>query len=194
MTEALKTYFKTLASLSDAELELVDRHFEWHALPKKTFLLEAGRRCRHISFILRGCVRHFHVRDGEEITCDISLEGDFLTDFKSFNEGVPAEMNFLTLEKTEVLQIERESLAALYRENGKFETVGRKIAERVALRSMEMAMSLATDKPEQRYRKLLERQPEIFQRVRQRHIAKLLGITPESLSRIRKRIYKRENS
>jgi DNA-directed RNA polymerase specialized sigma subunit len=79
-------------------------------------------------------------------------------------------------------------LYELYEKNPKFEQLGRKIAEKVAMRNTAIAMSLASDKPEKRYSELLKEKPEIFQRVPQKYIANILGIKPESLSRIQKRI------
>jgi len=72
--------------------------------------------------------------------------------------------------------------------------LGRKIAENVAIRNSDIAMSLASDKPEKRYISLLQEKPEIFQRVQQKYIANILGIKPESLSRLQKRIIVKSKS
>lgn len=87
-----------------------------------------------------------------------------------------------------MLLISKKRLYELYQKNTKFEQLGRKIAEKVAMRNTDIAMSLASDKPEKRYSDLLKERPEIFQRVPQKYIANILGIKPESLSRIQKRI------
>ena len=136
----------------------------------------------------KGCIRHFHLKDGEEITCDITFENSFFTEFDSFNFGKKSEIAFQALEPSTILLMEKKSLVELYRSNAKFEELGRKIAENVATRNTAIAMSLASDKPEERYTKLLKENPEIFQRVQQKYIANILGIKPESLSRIRKRV------
>lgn len=189
MTDALKTYFNSLARLTQDELALVDKYFVPQTIRKKEYLLQEGQVCRFIAFITQGMIRHFHVQEGAEKTCDISLEGNFITDFKSFNQGIPSDMYFQAMENTIILSIQKKELLELYRACSKYETIGRMIAEQVAQRNTNIAMSLASDKPEIRFRKIIQQQPELFQRVPQRYIANLLGITPESLSRIRKRIY-----
>lgn len=175
--------------MSNEELALVDEYFELMNLSKSQYLLEEGEVCNFIAFVNRGCIRHFHIKDGLEITCDISFENKFITDFKSFNLGSKTNISFRALENSELLLIQKESLSELYERSTTFAEIGRRIAENVAMRTTEIAMSLASDKPEKRYRKLLMTNPEIFQRVPQKHIANLLGLTPESLSRIRRRHY-----
>lgn len=192
--EELKKYCQSIVDFSDVELNELEKYFNELTVKKKHFLLKRGEVCNFIYFINQGCVRHFHVKEGEEITCDISMEETFITDFKSFNSAQKSEIAFQTLEETNLLCIDKDKLEKLYQTNPKFEELGRKIAEKVASRSMDIAMSLASDKPEKRYEKLLKDQSEIFQRVPQKYIANLLGIKPESLSRIRKRVFKKLKS
>lgn len=194
MTSSLKKYCKILTDLTEDELLLIDKYFMPQTIERKKYLLEEGEICRFIAFIVKGSVRHFHIKDGEEKTCDISLENSFITEFSSFTYEVPSNINFQALENSELLVISKQNLFKLYDECRKYETVGRLMAEKVAFRATEIAMSLSSDKPETRYKNLLAHQPELFQRVRQKYIANFLGITPESLSRIRKRIYTKHSS
>jgi len=150
--------------------------------------LEIGDNCDFIGFLNKGCIRHFHDKDGEEITCDISVENTFITEFISFNTGSKSLITFQALEESELFLINKKKLLELYQLNPKFEQLGRKITENVAMRNHTIAMSLASDKPETRYSNLLKEKPEIFNRVQQKYIANILGIKPESLSRIRKRV------
>jgi len=189
MTSSLKNYCQTLTDLSADELLLVDKYFVPKAFTRKSYLLKEGKVCKFIAFIANGSVRHFHVKDGEEKTCDISFENTFITEFRSFTNDIPSNINLQALEDTEVLLINRQSLFELYNECRKYETVGRLMAEKVAFRATEIAMSLSSEMPETRYRNLLAQHPELFQRVQQKYIANFLGITAESLSRIRNRIH-----
>lgn len=194
MTKALKTYCNSLINLTKDELLLIDKYFKYQVIKRKNYLLEEGKICKFIAFIVKGSVRHFHIKDGEEKTCDISFENSFITEFSSFTYDNPSNISLQALEDTRILIISKEKLFELYRECRKYETVGRLMAEKVAFRATEIAMSLSSDKPEIRYKKLLNQQPELLQRVQQKYIANFLGITPESLSRIRKRIYTEEKS
>ena len=103
-------------------------------------------------------------------------------------------MNLQAMEDTIVFIIRKENLYKLYKECYKYETFGRIMAEQVAQRATEIAMSLSSDKPEERFQNLLKKQPDLFQRVPQKYIANFLGISPESLSRIRSRVLSKQKS
>ena len=188
MKENLIKYCKSLVDFSENEISIIKEYFDTETIKKKDFLLQDNEACDFIAFIANGSIRHYHIRDGVEITCDITLDNNFLTEFTSFNNGSKSTILFQALEDTKFQIIKKNKLFELYQINSKFEILGRKIAEKVAMRNTDIAMSLASSKPETRYKELLKEKPEIFQRVQQKYIANFLGITPESLSRIRKRI------
>jgi CRP-like cAMP-binding protein len=188
MTDQLKKYCKRFVNLTDDELQFIDKYFEPKTLNRKDFLLREGKVCNFIAFICSGTIRHFHIKDGEEKTCDISFENTFITDFPGFIYQLPSTYYFQAMHNTEILIIKKEDLHTLYAECPKYETIGRMMAELVAQRATEIAKSLSSDKPEERYLKLLKQHPDLLQRVQQKYIANFLGISPESLSRIRKRI------
>ena len=194
MYNKLKTYCKTKVPLTDKELNLIDTYFETKNLKKKDFLLQDGKICKFIGFIAEGTIRHFHIKDGIEKTCDISFESAWVTDFQSFTHNTYCIMNLQAMEDTTMLIIQKENLYNLYNECRKYETFGRLMAEEVAHRATEIAMSLSSDKPEERFQNLLKKQPDLFQRVPQKYIANFLGISPESLSRIRSRILGKSKS
>ncbi len=183
-----------MVAFSNEELNLIDHYFEPIELKKKEFLLQNGTVCNNIGFIAAGSIRHFHIKDGIEKTCDISFENAWVTDFQSFTSGTPAIMNLQAMENALVFIIKKEQLYKLYRECSKYETFGRLMAEQVAQRATEIAMSLSADKPEERFQNLIIKQPDLFQRVPQKYIANFLGVSPESLSRIRNRIFKKLKS
>ncbi|MFN3639850.1 MAG: Crp/Fnr family transcriptional regulator [Flavobacterium sp.] len=188
MFEKLKIYCNTFVPLTDKELSLIDKYFEIKTLKKKNFLLQDDRVCNFIGFIAEGTIRHFHIKEGVEKTCDISFENSWVTDFQSFTHNTACIMNLQAMENTSVFIIRKENLYKLYSECTKYETFGRIMAEQVAQRATEIAMSLSSEKPEERFQNLLRKQPDLFQKVPQKYIANFLGISPESLSRIQKRI------
>jgi CRP-like cAMP-binding protein len=188
MFEKLKIYCKTKVPLTNEELKLIDTYFEAKDVKKKEFLLQDGETCNFIGFIVHGIIRHFHIKDGIERTCDISFENSWVTDFQSFNHNTSCIINLQAMEDTTVFFIRKESLYKLYTDCNKYETFGRLMAEQVAQRATEIAMSLSSDKPEERFQNLIQKRPDLFQRIPQKYIANFLGISPESLSRIRGRI------
>ena len=194
MFEKLKQFCSQVVPLTKEELALVDIYFEQKELKKKAYLLQDNQICNFVAFIECGDIRHFHVKDGVEKTCDISFENSWVTDFQSFTSGSPSRINLQAMEDTTLNIIHKQNLYTLYKDCSKFETFGRLMAEKVAQRASDIAMSLSADKPEERFQTLLKNQPDMFQRVPQKYIANLLGISPESLSRMRSRIVRKAKS
>ncbi len=193
-TQILKQYCQQFVSLNADELALIDSYFVTVSIQRHAFLLQEGHICDFIAFVNEGLIRHFHTKDGEERTCDFSFQNRFLTDFTSFTNRVPSIYSLQALQETTLLIIKKENLLRLYQECPKYETFGRLMAEGVAQRATEIAMSLSSQKPEERYKALLQNHPDLFQKVQQKYIANFLGISPESLSRIRRRVALQEKS
>jgi len=191
MYDKLKKYCSQTVQLLETELDLIDKYFEEKTLKKKEFLLQDNKICNFIAFIADGTIRHFHIKDGVEKTCDISFDNSWVTDFQSFTYDTIGKMNLQAMENTTVFLIRKQNLFKLYQECSKYETFGRMMAEQVAIRATDIAMSLSSDKPEERFQNLLKKQPDLFQRVPQKYIANFLGVSPESLSRIRNRIFQK---
>lgn len=194
MYAPLKLYCQTFITLNQQELSLIDTHFERKTVKKNEFLLQNGKVCNFVAFIETGCIRHFHIKNDEQKTCDISFENCWVTDFKSFTHNTPCIMNLQAMETTTINLIKKENLFKLYAQCATYETFGRIMAEQVAQRATEIAMSLSADKPEERFQNLIKNQPNILQRVPQKHIANFLGICAESLSRLRSRIITKEKN
>ena len=188
MHQELKAHVTAVLDFSSAELDLIDRYFHEVRLKKKELLLEGGQVCNTLTFVAEGCIRQFHLKDGDERTCDLSFAGAWVTDMKSFNQGTPCVMHHQALEETRVSSITKADLLALYAACPKFGTYGRMMTEQVLERASAIAMSLGSDSPEERYLKLFSCRSDLFQRVPQKYIANMLGISAESLSRLRARL------
>lgn len=190
MFEPLKDYCRRILPFTDEELGAVDEYFVEKTFKRRELLLEAPRTCRHLFFIVKGSVRYFRIKeDGSETTCDISLDNQWATEFVSFTSGAPARLSLQALEETTVYCIDKACLHALYKAFARYETFGRLITERILQQSIDTSVSLASQKPEERFKHLMQTRAELFQRVPRKFIANLLGISPESLSRLQKRIY-----
>ena len=92
MFDKLKKYCKQTVPLTDTELDLIDGYFEERPLKKKEFLLQDTTVCNFIGFIANGSIRHFHIKNGVEKTCDISFENAWVTDFQSFTDETVGKM------------------------------------------------------------------------------------------------------
>ena len=187
MHENLLQYVSKFIQLTPLDKGAIELNFKPIKLKRKDFLLKEGMVCDFIAFLNSGVIRHYHIKDGNEITCDITLHNNFITDFKSLTQNLPSNYYFQILKDTELFLIKKSDLFRLYSDNRNIESFGRIMAEQVAQRTIDIAMSLSSEKPEERVEKLVKGRPELFQEVPQRYLANLLGISPESLSRIRAR-------
>ena len=187
MYETLINYCSSFIPLSAIEKEAIELNFKHITIKRNGFLLKEGKVCDFIAFVNSGVIRHYHLKNGKEITCDITLKNSFITDFKSFTQSTPSNYNFQILKTVELYIIKKMELLELYNNYKNIESLGRMMAEQVALRAIDMAMTLSSDKPEERVEKFIIQRPDLFQEVPQRYLANLLGISAESLSRIRGR-------
>jgi CRP/FNR family transcriptional regulator, anaerobic regulatory protein len=171
----------------DEEIKFLNR-LTIKKLKRKELLLREGEVCRHAYFINTGCIRYFYTIEGEQHTMQFFFENGWYTDYESFLSGSPSRQNIEALEKCELLMLSREDLNQLYVEVPKFERFGRLVAENAFLGLHKRNIMLSNFKPEERYLQLLQERPKVMERIPQHYIASYLGIKPESLSRIRKRI------
>jgi CRP-like cAMP-binding protein len=154
---------------------------------KRQYLLQAGDVNRFEIFVNAGCLRSYEVDDkGQEHIVQFAPEDWWTGDMYSFLTGEPATKNIDALEDTEVLLIEKSHLEELYVQVPKFDRFYRLLLQR-AYTTLERRISEnLTLSAEERYNRFIERYPNLEQRLTQRQIASYLGITPESLSRIRR--------
>jgi CRP-like cAMP-binding protein len=187
MIDNLLNYCSKFIHLTALDKEAMELNFRSIKIKRKDYLLKEGMVCDFVAFLNSGVIRHFHIKDGNEITCDITLHDNFITDFKSLTHNIPTNYYFQILKDAELLIIKKNDLYRLYTENRNIESFGRIMAEQVAQRTIDIAMSLSSEKPQERVEKLIKQRPDLIQEVPQRYLANLLGISPESLSRIRAR-------
>lgn len=173
-------------------LEPVTPFFTLRELKKKEHWLQPGSLCKEVVFIAQGGLRVYCEKDGNERAVEFFFENGWFTDFESWLTKTPSALGVDALEDSELISISFQSLDLLYDLYPKLERIGRLIAETTIVRKCNRNNSLLLDSPQERYIKLLEEHPNIIDRVPQYYIASYLGIEPESLSRIRKKISVRE--
>ena len=181
-------YFSSIAPLSLAEQQAIADNMQVRSFEKGSFLLREDQYSSDTYFILAGCLREYVVIDGEEKTTHFFTEGQWVISLNNFGEQLPSEHNLVCMERTEVSIGNEEQAQKLFRLFPRFETISRAIVEADFAEQRRRLTSYLTDSPEQRYLKLLETRPDLLQRVPQYHIASYIGVKPESLSRIRRRV------
>ena len=154
--------------------------------PRKHLLLEQGNTAHKIYFICQGFARaYFNDRDGREHTSWFMGPSDIMISVYSFFTQQPAAENIELLENSSLLSLTWDQLQTIYAEHPEFNYTGRLVTEKYYIRSEERAILLRTKKPAERYRLLLELHPGILQKAALNQIASYLGMTPETLSRVR---------
>lgn len=158
-------------------------------LGKDEFLLQAGNVCQHLGVIVTGTLRTFYVdTTGKDISFLFHWTGQFFTNYESVLTSRPSTLAIQALEPTQVMLIHKTDLFALYETSMYWQRVGRHLADQIFLTARKRIDDLLFLTPEERYLALLTQQPALFQKIPQKYIATYLGITPQSLSRIRQRI------
>jgi CRP/FNR family transcriptional regulator, anaerobic regulatory protein len=175
-------------SLDRVQEDAFSQILEVKQFKKKSFLLQQGQVCDKITFVNSGCLRLFYEVDGAENTIQFFFADSWYTDYSSFLTGQPAIENLQALEPCEVVQFQKADLYKLYDLHPIFDRLGRMMAENAFLSLSQLNKMLTNEEPEERYLNLLKRRPELVEKIPQHYIASFLGIQPESLSRIRKRI------
>lgn len=188
MGNALKQVIRDAISIADEDLQLMLSFFKRMALKKEEYFLEVGKRCSQIAFIKSGMLRIFYPNHkGEETTCHFSLPNDFVTSFSGFTTQNPSTENIQAILPTEIFVITRQDLDNLYLKVPSTQEFGRKAAENLSI-IMEKRISLfLNNTAEERYQFLLENHPILIQTVPLKYLASYLGISPQHLSRLRKK-------
>jgi CRP-like cAMP-binding protein len=183
----LKDKINGLAELSDVSSNKLFKGITKREIAKGQNILTEGQTCTKIVFIEKGGVRTFFVKDGNEVNLDFTFENDFVTNLKSLRTASPSQNNIQTIEKTTVYEIEKDSLFNLYKESPEIESFGRKLLEQLLIKQEEHANLFKIYSSTERYYYLLENKPDYLQRISLSQIASYLGVTRETLSRIRKK-------
>ena len=189
MAEKLISKIRSLIDLNEEEIECINRLFKRKEIKKGDFFLVDGQVCKHAGFIEKGLIRYFINHDGEEKTYEFGQENNFVCNYESFLTQTPSTKIIQALEDSVILQISFTDLQIFYQSISQGERFGRMVIEYVFVQLLQALSSLYTDTPEYRYQKLFTDHPDLLQRVSQYHIASYVGVKPQSLSRIRRRIY-----
>ncbi|WP_406825793.1 Crp/Fnr family transcriptional regulator [Pedobacter sp. KACC 23697] len=188
--EAFRKGIAQFVTFNDTEWEIFTPYLSFSNLSKKEHFAVEGKVCDYMCFITRGAVRYYHIKDGQEITGYFSFENELMSAYKSFLKRTPNSNYIQALEETQLVLISYQNLQQMLNHPLlalKIERFGRLIAEYYICCYEDRVTAFITQTPEERYIALEKTAKDVFQRIPQHFIANFLGITPVSLSRIRKR-------
>ena len=193
MFELLSKSFEERISISKEEFDFCKTLFIPKKLRKKQYLLQEGDVCRYTAFVEKGMLRTFTVDEkGNEPILQFSMEGWWIADLYSFLTDEPSQYNIEALEECELLLITKENWDILLKKVPAFEHYFRILIQNNLIATQRRLMGSLSETAEEKYTKLINNFPGCVQRVPQHMIASYLGITPETLSRVRSQMAARK--
>lgn len=180
----LRDHIARIVPLSEKEFGLVLGNFTHRVVRKNQYLLQEGDVCTSEYYVLSGTIRQYYLHDGKERITQFGFADYWVSDWWSMLHQTPSKFNIDALERSEVLEIEKKSLDIIFEEVPKFEKVFRVMFQR-AFAAQQQRISYMQKPGEESYHDFATMYGHFEQRVSQTHIASFLGITRESLSRIK---------
>ncbi|WP_239530659.1 Crp/Fnr family transcriptional regulator [Muriicola jejuensis] len=158
---------------------------------RRQYLLQEGDVCTHNTFVVEGCFRMFLVDEkGKEHNLQFAVENWWIGDIGSFHSEEPSRLYIEALEHSVVIQIKKEDQLRLFVDFPKFNRIFRVFTENALVSAQRRILQNISSTAEERYLDFLKRHPDFFNRISNVQIASYLGVTPEFLSTIRKRLAK----
>ncbi len=191
--EALFDYIQEISGklLSEDDKHLLMEHFKPKKLRKRQYFLQEGDVCKYIGFIVKGSARTFTVDEkGHEHILKLSLENWWLADFESFYLLTPSRFNIEALEDLEVLQSTNAQIEEHLKQIPAFLAMANVISQNYTIANQKRMQAAMSYTAEERYDDLVSNYPHFLQRFPQNMIASYLGISPETLSRLKKNALK----
>jgi CRP-like cAMP-binding protein len=189
MNQRFKAFTATLATLTDEEYTAYAALFSPVSVKKMDHLFTEGHVVGHVYYIDTGVLRAYYLNEGREITAAFHFSPFFITDIHSMREKVPTAMNLQALKDVQCYGAHIDDIENLIARYPNLLNVFFKLYEGLIIRSKKRQLSLIFDSPTERYLKLFKERPEIIAEIPQHYIASYLGIQPETLSRIRRKIF-----
>ncbi|MEM6348190.1 MAG: Crp/Fnr family transcriptional regulator [Bacteroidota bacterium] len=182
-----RLYIAKYAALSEAEWEQIAYCLEEISVPRSGNILKEGQICRHLYFLEEGLLRFFVWKEGRDVNKYFTVAPYCFTSQRSFNFTIPAKENIEALEDSKIWRMSKEDSEELLQLPGWSEFV-RKLVQEVQFYTDQILENIQNETAENRYRQMLAAGDPLLQRVPIKHIASYLGIAPQSLSRIRKKV------
>jgi len=192
--EAIFNYIKSKSSMeiSEEEIKLIRSAFKMKHLRKRQYLLQEGDVCKYMAFIVNGAGRMYMVNEnGQENVIRFAIESWWLGDYESYNLNSPSTYNIEMTEDSDVLLIGHEHMEKLTKSVPAVAGMTKDIDRKGTIATQKRIQSAISLGAEERYEQLVKTYPEFIRRFPQVMIASYLGISPETLSRIRKNLLKK---
>lgn len=184
MSEILRAQIEKIVPLTDAEFEYVISHFIAKNFKRHQFIVQEGQLVEYDFFVLNGCLKSYLTdANGKDHIIQFGLQDWWITDYEAYYFQTKATVNIDCIEDSELLCLSNKNREKLCAEMHKIEHFFRKKTNRRNVALQQRILSLMSVSAKERYDKLLQQYPQLFQKVPKRLIAQYLGVTRETLSR-----------
>lgn len=191
---SILTYIRRFIDLNEEEEQYLLSILKPRKYLKRQFIVQAGDECKYETYVVKGCLRAYFVDpNGTSHIIQFAIEDWWISDMDSLMNGTPATLNIDAIEDTEVLQIERQQFQNLFERIPKFDKMYRLMLMKAFISHQRRIVDNLCKPAKERYLDFIKRYRNIEQRVPQNQIASYLGMTPEFLSQIRKKMSEGES-
>ena len=178
---------KSNIQIDDEALKIILSNFKEHSISKGKFILKEGRVATEYIFVKSGGLRIYFNNKDKQVTAWVALENNFFTELSSLKNQTPSRFTIQAIEDTVLLTIKHGKMEALYNQFPQWQEFGRKVWEMAFLGILEGIINYKSMTAEERYLETMK-QPALLEKIPLKHLSSYLGITPTSLSRLRKNI------
>ena len=186
--EEIRKYFEINGKLTESDWEIFASKLTRQQFEKKEMLLKIGETENYLSFVEKGIVRFYIPKDEGDFTFGFVFKGSFVSAYDSFLTQSPSGYVVETITDTVLWRLTYGDLLKIYDESKIGNLIGRKASEDLFLKKSRRELSLLQETAEERYLNLFTERPELLRQIPLKFIASYIGITPQALSRIRRRI------
>ena len=190
-TEPIINYFSNILPLDGYEIDAVKKVIKERKIKRRQFILQEGEVCKLNTFVVEGCFRMYFVDEkGKEHNIQFAVENWWIGDIGSFHSEEPSKLNIEAIENSVILQIKKQDQLDLFKNHPKFNQIFRVFTENALVAIQNRVLQNISSTAEERYLDFVKRYPYFFNRISNVQIASYLGVTPEFLSTIRKKLVK----
>lgn len=185
-TRPFQNYLRKFANVTEEEFaKCLMPIIKIRRFGKREYLLKAGEVENYFNFILKGLVRKYYRKNSHEINTQISMEGHIILSQESFHSRTPSEYFIETIEPSTVISIHHDDLEKVYAQSKKMEHLGRLVVTHTMVIKDRWQMQMIKMTPRERFLNFVMKNPDLLQRVPQKHLASYLNIKPETFSRFK---------
>jgi len=189
INKLIQSLSSDLFPLGEEEIAQLKSAFKERQIKRRQFILQKGDVCKHYTFVAEGCLKLYKIdQNGKEHNLQFTIEDEWISDLGSLYSETPSEVYIEAIEQSTILQIERKDLYYLYANYPNIDRRFRVVIENSFIALQQRMFQNISSMAEERYSNFLKTHPNLFNRISNVQIASYLGVTPEFLSNIRKKI------